>query len=75
MVNCRAIQKCYPSAMWVDRYHPPAREVVRFDMDVPYEIIEDPSLNPGDGETILGYDLNGQLTYQRKNGRFIDVYK
>ena len=61
--------------MWVDLYHPPAQEVIRSGIDVPYEIIEDPSLNPEDGKTILGYDLNGQLTYQQKNGRFVDVYK
>jgi hypothetical protein len=75
MVNCSAIQKSYPSTMWVDLYRPPAREVIRSAIDVPCEIIEDPPLNPGDGETVLGYDLNGQLTYRQNNGRFIDVYK
>jgi hypothetical protein len=75
MINCSAIQKTYTPPMWVDLYHPPAQEVIRPDIDVPYEIIEDPPLNPGNVKTILGYDLNGQLTYQQKNGRFIDVYK
>jgi hypothetical protein len=75
MVNCSAIQKSYSPPMWVDLYHPPAQEVIRLGIDVRYEIIEDASLNPRDGKTIFGYDLNGQLTYQQKNGQFIDVYK
>jgi hypothetical protein len=61
--------------MRVVLYRPPAQEAIRLGIDVPYEIIEDPSLNPGDGRIILGYDPNGQLTYQQKNGEFIDVFK
>jgi hypothetical protein len=75
MVNCTAIQKSYAATMGVVPYYPPAQEMIRFDIDVPYEIIEDPCLNPEDGEAILGYDLYGRLTYRQKSGQFIDVYK